>query len=183
MNTKLTLPTGESVDVVCLAEGWHEHLIYLQGVRSGGIAEDSLVASAYRSMMPTYAKRLARLLNERARDRDALVMAPSKRADAEPYRVEILASSNLVDLSNRMTRRGRTNAADNGSTVDDLIEELIYEPNGEEKSYRSLVILDETLGTGKTVGAILHHLRSAGLSQECKITVATPLKVVKQKSE
>ncbi len=70
-------------------------------------------------------------------------------------------------------------AADNDTTLDQVIEEYVYAPTGSEPTTKSLLILDETVGSGKTAAAILHHLRAAGLPSDCKVTIATALKVEK----
>ena len=38
--------------------------------------------------------------------------------------------------------------------------------------FKSLVIVDESLASGRTVAAMLHHLRQAGLPKDCVVYVA-----------
>lgn len=53
-----------------------------------------------------------------------------------------------------------------------MIEEFIYEARGKEPSIRSLLVIDESFASGKSVAALLHHLREAGLPTDAEITIA-----------
>ncbi len=68
-------------------------------------------------------------------------------------------------------RRGDTKSADPGD-LSAMVKELVYTPYGEEKDIKSVLIVDESVGEGKTAAAILEHLRAAGLPKGTKVTLA-----------
>ena len=176
MKTCFTLPTGESVTLLCIGKGFHGILHYLHSVRSGKATEGA--AAEYENMKTTYANQLAALVGNEVPDADTLVVPPSSRDDTAPYGEAILQKQVLLqDLSGQFSRNGNVRAADNDTALDQVIEEYVYAPSGSEPTTKSLLILDETVGSGKTAAAILHHLRAAGLPSDCKVTIATARKV------
>ena len=105
-------------------------------------------------------------------DFDAAVSPPSSRQDADPYRDSILRDTKVRDLTPNLSRNGDAKASDNKATVQDVIDEFVYKPDGSENSIKSLLIVEESTAEGKTVAAFLHHLRAAGLTESCSITIA-----------
>jgi hypothetical protein len=176
MKTTLTLPDDKTAALLCIAEKFHPILNFLNAVRSGAKTDDSESARTYHNMVPIYASQLAGLVATEVPDADAIIAAPSSRTDVDPYRAAIVRrSSGLLDLSSSMTRSGSVKAADNETTLEQVIESFSYKATGKEGSLNSLVIVDETVGRGKTVAAMLHHLRAAGLPEDCKVTVVVAL--------
>ena len=171
---QFTLPTDERISLAYLRR-WPRlgDMIYLQGVRSGRLPENSLTARQYRAMVPFYATRLANLATGNDAPRfDATVSPPSARDDANPYRNEVLGRrQGLLDLTSRFSRRGRLRAA-NTVSIDEMRNEFVYRPVGDEGRINSLLIVDESLASGRTVAALLAHLRGAGLPGNCIICVA-----------
>jgi len=170
------LPTEETVTLLCVGCGAHPHLIYLHSVRRGKATEDQ--RQQYENMRQTYANQLAATVAAAVPDADALITPPSSRDDVKPYRDAILKRlPKLIDLSEGVSREGKVKAAQNDTTLEQLINDFAYKPTGREKQIKSLVIVDETIGTGKTVATTLHHLRAAGLpiAENCKVTIAIAL--------
>ncbi|WP_287255648.1 phosphoribosyltransferase [Mesorhizobium sp.] len=168
----VTLPTTEQMPIYFLAK-WPElgNLLYLQCIRSGGCTEESAPAVYYRSMAWKYFAMLASTVHSSGVQYDALVTPPSSRDDAVPYK-EMLAKTGALDLSDRFSREPKVSVGQ-GATVDELTAALKYQAMGDESEIQSLVIVDDSLSNGTTVAAILHHLRRAGLSPDCKIAIAT----------
>jgi Phosphoribosyl transferase domain len=166
------LPTNEKVHLVYLRK-WPNlgDMIYLQAVRSGRMAGNSPAAQTYKAMARTHARKLAKLVKDKVPAFDALVSPPSKRSDAAVYRNEIVRPAGSRDLTARFSRKGKINAAD-VSSVEEVVNEFDYQSAGDESDTKSLLIVDESLASGRTVVAVLDHLRRAGLSKNCIVYVA-----------
>jgi predicted amidophosphoribosyltransferase len=174
-----TLPTGENVTVVYLGRGGSAHILYYLHKVRRGLATDR-DRDTYKNMESTYSMRLAEFVATAVPDADAIIQIPSSRDDADPYLLKLLTRiKSLENLSGSITRAGKVKAADDDTTVEQLVADLTYRATGKEVEIRSLVILDETYGTGKSVAALLQVLRANGLRgpSECKVTVAVALKV------
>lgn len=170
----LELPSGETVRFVYLRKFPNlDDMIYLQSARSGLLDDSSITAQGYRNMAPHYARQLADAIASCGLAFDAVVVAPSQRQDVAPYIAEISDRMGLPDLSAGFARRGNVKAA-TAASVEEVVAEFGYQPNGAEANIRSLLIVDDSVATGKTISAMLYHLRKAGLSQDCDATVAAP---------
>ncbi|MFG1255712.1 phosphoribosyltransferase [Xanthobacter flavus] len=124
-------------------------------------------------MVRTYSGQLAAIVGQAAPSLQAVVSPPSTRLDAAPYREAILRSQPTVaDLSREFDRAKNVKAGDPRSTVKDMVSEFLYRPVTKLSDFKSLLIVDESISTGKSVAALLQHLYANGLSQECQITVA-----------
>ncbi len=144
------------------------------------IDENSNVALEYRGMKKQFAVELAAQINSEIPEFDAVVSPPSSRPDANPYREAVLRDKKVLDLTRCFSRKGRVKIGRDETTLDQAFDELTYQPSGNERDVKSLLIVDESIASGKTVAAVLHHLRGAGLPERCKITVAVWAKVVGQ---
>jgi len=134
--------------------------------------ENSDGVIAYRKTVPfNKALVLASLAVPDGETFDAVVSPPSSRDDAIPYREACIKRGKMRDLSQRFTRKGAVKAA-TADTLQEMIGEFVYEPGGDEKSITSLLIVDESLASGRSAAAVLHYLRTAGLPETCKVTVA-----------
>jgi adenine/guanine phosphoribosyltransferase-like PRPP-binding protein len=78
---------------------------------------------------------------------------------------------NARAITSTFDRKGVTKSGDPGH-VSVMVSELIHTPDGKERDIKSLLIVDESVGEGKTAAAILELLRKAGMSPEAKITLA-----------
>lgn len=166
---QLELPTGETLEIVYLRKlpdlG---DLIYLHSVRTGRVTEP--VEKLYKTMAPFHAGRLAQSVTPSF---DAIVSPPSERADAEVYRNALIGKPGALDLTDRFSRKGNVKAS-TASSIQEVVDEFDYAAQGDESEINSLLIVDESVASGKTVAAVLEHLRRAGLPGDCKIMVAAP---------
>jgi hypothetical protein len=172
------LPTGECVTLLAVGIGPNPFLYYLHKVRRDKATETDRLQ--YENMLPTHAKRLATFVAQIVPDAEALVVPLSSRDDTSPYLKAILEKQpSLLDLSAGLSRRENLKAGDNRTSLEDMIDSLAYKPTGYESKIKSILIVDETVGTGKTAAAILHHLRASGLAfaDKCRVTIVTALKV------
>jgi len=86
------------------------------------------------------------------------------------YRVE-LSQTERAELT-ALLSGGRKKKATDAGTVEEMVEEFDYKAGGDETDLKSVIIVDETLATGKTIAATLKHLRNAGMPQGCRIAIA-----------
>ena len=168
----MELPSGEMLEIVYLQKlpdlG---DLIYLHSIRTGRVTET--VDIVYKSMAPVHAVRLAQSLIEVKSGFDAIVSPPSERSDAELYRMTLIECTGARDLSDRFSRKGKVKASTT-SSAQEVIDEFDYSAQGDGSEINSLLIIDESVASGKTIVAILEHLRRAGLPLDSKIVVAAP---------
>lgn len=80
-----------------------------------------------------------------------------------------------------MTRSNGIKAI-SANSLASIIREFQYQPDGTENSIKSLLILDDIIGTGRTSLAMLYHLCKAGLSKNCQVTLAAPLWTTRPKA-
>ena len=55
-----------------------------------------------------------------------------------------------------------------------MVGDLTYDARGDEVCLRSVLIVDDTFNTGRTVAAVITRLIEAGTSDECSFAVAVP---------
>jgi hypothetical protein len=90
---------------------------------------------------------------------DTVVLAPSSRHDAVPFMTAIATRwPNARGITSSFNRQGVAKAANPGGP-EVMGKELVHPPDGKEKEIRSLLIVDESVGEGKTA-AIIGHLRT-----------------------
>jgi hypothetical protein len=162
---QFTLPTGENVTVIYGAKHPGKGTTYLNAVRMGPVDENSDMAVEYHGMEKHYASLLAALVKCEIPDFDAVVSPPSSRPDAMPYREAVLRNTSAHDLTRHFSRKGKVKIGHNDTTLDQAIDEMIYARDGTEPDIESLLIVDESIASGKTVAAMLHHMRQAGLTE------------------
>jgi hypothetical protein len=168
---ELTLPSGEKVTLIYGAKHPGRGTTYLNAARMGPVDEKSSMAVEYHAMESFYGLQLAAQVEGEVPDFDAVVSPPSSRPDANPYRNAVLRGRIAHDLTPNFLRKGKVKVGQNDTTFEQAIDEMIYTGDGTESGVKSLLIVDESIASGKTVAAVLHHLRTAGLSKECKVTV------------
>lgn len=166
------LSSGEIVPRIYGAAHPGKGTVYLHGVRIKKIDDSSDLAMCYHAMANTYAYILGKEVHSEILEFDAVMSPPSSRNDTKPYREAIAPNRNVVDLSRNFTRKGSVKIGEDQTTLEQAIDELMYSPLGSEHTIKSLIIVDESIATGKTVAAVLHHLRGASLPSSCAITVA-----------
>ena len=167
---EFTPPTGEKLTLIYGAKHPGRGTTYLNAARMGPVDEKSNMAVEYHAMESVYGLQLAQVEGE-VPDFDAVVSPPSSRPDANPYRNAALRGRSAHDLTPNFSRKGKVKVGHNDTTLEQAIDEMIYTRDGTESGVKSLLIVDESIASGKTVAAVLHHLRTAGLSKECKVTV------------
>ncbi|RCK43645.1 hypothetical protein TH25_21070 [Thalassospira profundimaris] len=172
--TNQALPNGEGIDLVFLRD-WKNlgDLLYLQSIRSGRIDENSSIAVSYRAMLSVNAQRLADFVVHTGVEFDVVAMAPSSRDDAVPYHECIMNRLCATDISERFSKSKSTQSGSSGSSQQDVVDAITYMAEGDEGVFRNLLIVDDSFASGKTIAAMLYHLRKAGLNN-CSITVAVP---------
>ena len=166
------LPTTEKVGLVYGRQHPGNGTAYLNAVRLQSIGDDHDLARVYHAMLPQFTHELAELVRSNEIHFDAVVSPPSSRADARPFREAILRNKGAVDLTLGFSRHGVVKIADPTTSVQQAIDEFCYIAQGCEASITSLLIVDESIASGKTIAAVLHHLRQAGLSANCTVHVA-----------
>ena len=167
----LKLPNAESVPLFFLRK-WNNlgPMIYLQSVRSGRLSKDLLLPQEYKTMAPIYANHLVAAFGNTSTF-DAVVSPPSGRDDAQVYRLALLTKFAARDLTKGFSRKNLTRAA-TACSLAEMVDEFEYKAEGGESELRSLLVVDEFVASGSTIASVLHHLRKAGLSKDCKITAA-----------
>lgn len=170
-NDGFKLPTGEIVRQIYGVRHPGKGTAYLNAVRTTKIDENSLMATEYHGMKRTYAVQLAAEVKRHVPDFDAVISPPSSRPDAEPYRDAVLYGSKARDISQNFSRKGKVKIGHDDTTLEQAIDELVYTADGAESGIKSLLIVDESSASGRTAAAVLHHIREAGLTASCEVTV------------
>jgi hypothetical protein len=167
------LPPDFDVELLYLAK-WPNigDLQYFQSIRSGAITEAHAMAVNYHAMTSKFVAQLSSLIPQDA-SFDAILMPPSSRRDAVPYKAAVHGRA-ATDISPLFKRSPGVTSGNTATTMAALTDALSYQSAGDEKTFHSLLIVDESVASGKTIAAIVHHLRAAGLPPDCKITVAAP---------
>jgi hypothetical protein len=168
----LKLPTGEEIEVISVVGHGGTVSSYYNGIRRGWINEQSNIAQQYRLLVPELVKNLIAGVEESGIEFDAVLIPPSSRPDAVPFKNAITTRwPTARDITSTFDRSGVTKAADpHGSEI--MVNELMHAPDGKENDIKSLLIVDESVAEGKTAAAIVHHLRAAGMPKETKVTLA-----------
>jgi ABC-type uncharacterized transport system ATPase subunit len=165
------LPTGELVTVIYGVKYPAKGTTYLQGMRSGRITEEHPEAREYHGMEKVYADQLAAAVAAEITEADAIVSPPSSREDAKPFREAILRKVNTTPLGGTFSRKEKRKAAD-AKTVEEMVEEFEYRAGDNEPDLKSIIVVDESIATGKTIAATLNHLRQTGMLKDCRVVVA-----------
>jgi predicted amidophosphoribosyltransferase len=123
-------------------------------------------------MEEQYARQLERELPTETFE--AILSPPSRYDHAAVYRDAFIAALRARrELKDRFHKDG-TSRSGEGADLAEIIGELKYEAHGDEASLRSVLIVDDTLGTGNTVSAVITRLLDAGVPASCRFAVAVP---------
>lgn len=172
--TSVKLPTGEDIALIY----WETRPSFLkfgalQSLRSGLIRPDGDLAKQYLAMAPFYGRQFAAQLSGAWQ---AVVAPPSSHDFAKPYLTAILERTNALDLTQRFTRAGPVrSSADPPPALAELAESISYAPEADESGIRSLLFIDDVFASGRTLAALLQHLRKSGLPADCTVQAAAPL--------
>lgn len=188
------VPTGNQatdVHVVSLAPHGSAYpvsrLAYLQYVRSGmlkvfsttGQAEDSTYSIQYLANVASYAACLASAVEQELGGEivDAILEVPSSRDLNKPYTQAILSRyPNAVNLTKHLKRLGSVKSGEGASSAEVLADTIAMDLPPLENIHK-LVIVDDVLGSGNAVGAVIARLQNSGLPDTCQICLAVPLVV------
>lgn len=159
--SSITLPTGETVSILYATDKNGAAGSYFNGRRIGMTLPMTL--QLYRSLVPKLQEALVQEIEANGLQFDAIVCPPSSGNDAQPYREAILSRWPVKDFSDTFTRMGQIKAQNSETTVDELVErEFVHTPNGYEPSIKSILIVDESIATGKSAAYRSGEGRLAG---------------------
>lgn len=172
----MALPTREVVRVGALCRSRAEDDCgFLGHIRRSRRGDDSMRA-AYEDHLQTSIEALVQGVGSSF---DLIVSPPSDHAFALPYREAFLArhveSEDITRYVHRVADAAQAGAA--GTTLLDVIAGLRCDRLPPRASAASLLIVDDIFEGGKTVAALLHVMREAGLRTRA-VTVACPLRVM-----
>jgi hypothetical protein len=170
------LPTGELVRVasLCRSRGVDDcsYLAHLRKARRG----DESSREEYEANL---AASIETLVHGVGATFDAIVSPPSDHDFAIPYREAFFVHhEDAADFTRYVDRApDAAQAGASGTTLLDVIAGLRCEPLPQLATAASLLIVDDIFEGGKTVAALLHVMRAAGLRTRA-VTVACPLRVL-----
>ena len=108
---------------------------------------------------------------------DTLVVIPSSCNDMAPYLETVKQTHRMRDISSLFRKAADYRARDCKAGMDEVVKNINYQSDQLENEINGLLILDDSVGTGKTVNSIILHLLKNGMGKDVPILVATPLLV------
>lgn len=170
------LPTGETIRIyyATLSNGWAR--AYFNGKRLGFNGE--LIKHNYIDAIPELLAKLVQEIEQAGIVLDAVVCPPSMGDDIDPYQQAVLQRWPVRDFTCNFTRLGEKRAVHPDTTVDDMIAEFAYTPDGREAEIRSLLVIDESVASGKTISAVLYRLREHGMPEYAAIAAACCVRMI-----
>lgn len=171
-----TLPTGDVVQLVYVTGPSGAAGTYFNAKRRNRLS--SAIETSYLSRLMLLKIDLVDQLAKSGISFDAIAKPRSDHDDAEPYRQAVLVGRSVIDLTNNFTRLGKKKAADSSTTLDDMMSEIVYARHGSEGSLQSILIVDDSIASGKTAAAMIAKLRNEGLPLDAKIVIAVCAKMV-----
>lgn len=173
----VTLPTGERVDIASLCRFDETQpssscgdVMYLQRMRRG----DESLRESYQANEARYVSIFALHVGGKF---DAVVSPPSKYAFAVPYRRRFVERLGVPDLTPFVHRREDAKESGAGATIDDVVRGLTVDALPLLRQPAALLVVDDIYEEGKTVAALLHVLRAAGV-EIGRVVVAAPLRII-----
>jgi hypothetical protein len=152
-------------------------LAYLHRVRQLPSRDWRDVAGQYESQVLPRA--IALLATElKGRRFDAAFRPPSSRDDALPYLTVLLDSLAIArDWSACFNRQDDVKAGIVRS-CEALYHAMTFTAPPDLSTARSILMVDDSFTDGTTVCAVWRHLLEAGLSLDCSVTIAVPLRII-----
>src|SRR3712207_2681789 len=89
--SNIKLPTGEEIDIINVVGHGGTVSKYYNGIRRGWIDEDASIARDYRSILPKLVAGIVAGIEKAGTEFDAIVVPPSSRQDAEPFKQAVMA--------------------------------------------------------------------------------------------
>jgi hypothetical protein len=146
-------------------------LAHLRKARQG----DQSLREQYEAQLPRCVETLVRELGGAF---DVIASPPSDHEFATPFREAFFAhhedATDATRFVSRVADAPQAGAA--GTTLLDLIASFRCDPLPVRATAASLLVVDDIFEGGKTVAALLHVMRAAGLRTRA-VTVACPLRV------
>lgn len=180
----LIMPIVEQTVIRAGLRAWPITLMYLRDSENLGsmhyfntarLPDQALaLESQYNKENQYFVEQLAELVCAAQGSYEAIVSPPTRRPWlSEPYRRQIAQALDLHhrDITGRFHKAGRRSSM-LGATLSELIEDYGYHAAGDEPDLSSLLIVDDTIGQGNSVLALLHHLQLAGMPASAAVTVA-----------
>jgi hypothetical protein len=169
------LPTGDVVELVYVAGANGGAGTYFNAKRRGKLTDG--IEAPYQAKLWLYKNSLVKELENLGVKFDAIASPKSDHLDAEPYRQAVLNGCSVLDLTENFTRTGEKKAADTSTTLDDMMSEIVYAADGVESKLRSVLIVDDSIASGKTAAAMITKLRDAGLPPDARVVIAVCAKM------
>jgi hypothetical protein len=167
--TTFTLPNGQIIRLLYVVMNGGDVSRYYNGIRRGWIKEQSGVAVNYHRILPELIE--ATVTNMAGLEFDTIALVPSSRSDAVPFMRAVAErwpqARNITDNF----RKGATKAADGGD-LEVLKSSISYDADGKEHAIRSLLIVDESVASGKTSAAMIEHLKAAGMGEDVDVSLS-----------
>jgi len=181
MKTRLKkLPSGLAVNIVYVSD-MNGSAAYLHHKRSKTPKSKAMLANSkllYDAMLLTINNFLCDGVKSQAIKFDTFVVAPSSCDDSAPYAERINDAFSMRDISNLFRKQKDYKAIDDEGGIKAALEAITYNSDNRENEIGALLILDECVGTGKTVNAVILHLQANGMNTDVQILIATPLLIV-----
>lgn len=170
-----TLPTQRTIRLSYVTDHTGAAGQYFNAKRMGLNAPS--ISELYLLKVPALQKALVAEIENAGIQFDTVVCPASKDRDTDPYRDDVLERWPVRDISANFGRKGVKKAMRPETSVDDMIGEFSYQPDGAEGSIRSLLVLDESVASGKTIAAIIHLLTQAGMPHDATVAAAVCAKM------
>lgn len=157
---------------------------YIQRSRNGALAgfncspEETADAKNFYAMCPFYAESLG--LHLATSQFDAIVRVPS-RYDQSRWLFEMAskgdkfqspATTAPVNIGIRFAKDGSTRSGESGTSATQLAAELHYTPKGDEHEFSRVLIVDDSIASGRSIAVIIARLLDNGVPSTCKFTAA-----------
>lgn len=147
---------------------------YIQSSRTGELAgwgpdpETTSAAKGFYGTVSFHAGPLGRHLTQTKVD--AVLRAPSRFRQA-CYLLEMALKGGATDISPRMARTGTAYSGEKASMTA-VRGGLTYRPAGDEGTFRRLLVVDDTVASATSIGAIVGVLLDAGVPEDCEFLIA-----------
>lgn len=141
--------------------------------RIKGAEGTTFTAKQYQKAEPALAAELANTLDGPFQ---AMFSPPTRRPQLlEPYRQAFTARfPDVSDITSRFRRRDELLAGDKKNSKEAVFANMLYAKNGDEASFRSVVMIDDMYHHGVTAAAVVLHLARAGAPVDGQFCIAAP---------
>lgn len=165
----------------CYENDANEKFAYLDLIQNLNVPTLRKVSEVDRSKYNDGVSEASTVLTDQVRQAyhkfDAIFAPQSSRDILDPYKQHFLECYACLDISDRFSRGSDDiKAKDPETTSNHIAEDLEYSPQGDEPSFKDILMVDDSFSRGTTVDAHLRKLACAGTNlREFSIVVAVPL--------